>query len=123
VARDFRQAALRAQALAAVAATLDEPERGETYSAALAAAQEGLRPGPLFNSVTQALERLARTLPDALLAKVLELADGAELSASERERVLAAVLERRVHERPDSVLETARELDGPSRDPVLVEVA
>ena len=56
VAGDFRQPELRAEALAAVAATLDEPQRSETYVAALGAAQEALRPRELGNPGAQTLE-------------------------------------------------------------------
>jgi hypothetical protein len=128
IAREFRQVELRAEALAAVAEAHEEPERGHLYAEALAAAEDALD-APETDSVenrgASTLARLAESLPEDLLSRVLEAANASTtMRAYDRQRVVAAVLARLASERPDWAYQQTLKLDpSVDRDQALARIA
>jgi hypothetical protein len=128
IAKRFEQLDLKAQAIAVVAATLDEPERTEAFRASLDVVSNAIVAGREreadmpYLSDPAGLERLAEKLPLEWLDKLQALSqqDG---SLRQRQSVLWVLLRRYADRNPDWVWSQLPATWAPQRDFVLSRVA
>jgi len=122
MAKRFEQPELKAEAIAVVAATLDEPERTEAFHASLAVTREAIAQGEDNEAISFSSKGLARTLPLEWLGELLTLLDK-EVPSSVQQSVFAIYLERWADRYPDWVWKQLAALPSELRDEVLSRVA
>jgi hypothetical protein len=119
VAKRFESPQLKAEAIAVVAATLDEPQRTQAFQAAIAEAREAITQD---QSNSTFLTQLATTLPLEWLSELLSLLEE-EVLSSARQSVFAVYLERLVDRDPEWVWKQLADLPAWLRDDSLSRVA
>jgi hypothetical protein len=126
-ARAFESGDLRAEALAAIVPRLPPDEQQDAYAEVLATAREELTRPRTEYSVgapgVQVLEKLAATLPGAMVSRLLDLAREAELTSYDLARVVAAMSCRVASTDPAAAMRYAEELPTGPRDQVLAAAA
>jgi hypothetical protein len=127
-ARAFESGDLRAEALTAVAQALPPDEQEDCYAEVVTAAREELARAPAEGGIggtpgVSLLEKLAGMLPAGRLGGLLDLAQEADLTGYDLDRVFAAVSCRLAETDPAAAVRNAESLLPGPRDDVLAAAA